>query len=138
MKLKNSFLLMFVFLLTACAAGNCREQRAEERRKSSSAGTSVTETRAEQVLKETKGSNVMDRVKIYKPDGSLQCGMGAAVPLDTMKKDLGDIKVYSQENTSDNLMHIALCGSPTGKINVYEIDRENLKEALSKGFKVFE
>jgi hypothetical protein len=35
-------------------------------------------------------------------------------------------------------MHIALCGAPTGKINVYEIDRENLKEALAKGFKVFE
>jgi hypothetical protein len=137
MKFKRAVSLMFIFLLAACAAGNCREKRAEERRKSST-GAAVAETSAEQVLKETKGSNVMDRVKVYKPDGSLQCGMGAAVPLETMKKDLGNIRVYSQENTSDNLMHIALCGAPTGKINVYEIDRENLKEALAKGFKVFE
>lgn len=137
MKLKRALSLMFIFSLAACAAGNCREQRAEERRKSS-AGVGVTEASAEQVLKETKGSNVMDRVKVYKADGSLQCGMGSAIPLEIMKKDLGNIKVYSQENTSDNLMHITLCGSPTGKINVYEIDRENLKEALAKGFKVFE
>lgn len=137
MKMSRVLSLSFMLVLTACAAGNCREQRAEARRKST-AGSELTQAKAEEVLKETKGSNVMDRVRVFKPDGSLQCGMGSAIPLETMKKELGNIKVYSQENTSDNLMHITLCGSPTGKINVFEIDRENLKEALSKGFKVFE
>lgn len=82
-----------------------------------------------------KTESKMDRVKVYKPDGSLQCGQGKAVPLADMQKDLKDIKVYSSFNKNDGMMRIQVCGSPTGNSNVYEIDRKNLEAAAKLGFK---
>ena len=40
-----------------------------------------------------------DTVKVFRYDGSLQCGMGQAVPLDEMAKELTaiNIKVLSSE-----------------------------------------
>ena len=74
-------------------------------------------------------------VFVYKNDGSLQCGVSQAIPIDEMAKELGDIKVYSSANKHDGMMHIQVCGSSTGQVNVYEIAKSDLKKALSKGFK---
>lgn len=76
-----------------------------------------------------------DTVKVYKYDGSLQCGMGKAIAIAEMQKELQGIIVYSNENKSDGLMRTQVCGSPTGKANVYEIDRSQLTEAKKRGFK---
>ena len=75
------------------------------------------------------------KVKVYKPDGSLQCGMGAKISLDTMEKDLKGIKVFNRYNMNDGLMRIQVCGAPTGQSNVYEISRNDLDKALKAGFK---
>ena len=82
-----------------------------------------------------KPESKLDRVKVYKPDGSLQCGQGKAIPIPDMQKELKDIKVYSSFNKNDGMMRIQVCGSPTGNSNVYEIDRSNLEAAVKLGFK---
>lgn len=85
--------------------------------------------------KMTSPSSKADHVKIYKPDGSLQCGQGKKIALDDMEKELEGIKVYNKENKNDGLMRIQMCGTPTGYNNVYEIDKMDLEKALKKGFK---
>lgn len=75
------------------------------------------------------------KVKIYKADGSLQCGMGKKISLDEMQKELKGIQVFSKSNQNDGLMRIQVCGSPTGDANVYEINQEDLEKALKLGFK---
>ena len=76
-----------------------------------------------------------ERVRVYKPDGSLQCGQGKAIPVGEMKNELKDISVFASENKADGLMHMQMCGAPTGKHNVYEINRADLEKAKSRGFK---
>lgn len=61
--------------------------------------------------------------------------MGEAKPFNVMMGDLKDIKVYSAQSLNDGLMHIQQCGTPTGKANVYEIDRNELDKAKKLGFK---
>lgn len=76
-----------------------------------------------------------EKIKVYKYDGSLQCGMGQSIELSDMQRELKNIKVYSAERKHDGLMRIQLCGSPTGNSNVYEIDRKDLEVAQKAGFK---
>jgi hypothetical protein len=69
-----------------------------------------------------------DTVKVFRYDGSLQCGMGQAVPLDEMAKELTavNITVLSSEKSVVSGLIIALCGAPTGMANVYEIAKDDL------------
>lgn len=82
-----------------------------------------------------KKLNPQERVWVFQYDGSKQCGEAPATPIAEMQKQLGDIPVYGSENKADGLMHIQMCGAPTGKANVYWIDRSRLSDALAKGFK---
>jgi len=68
-----------------------------------------------------------DTVKVFRYDGSLQCGMGQAVPLDEMAKELTavNIRVLSSEKSVVSGFIIALCGAPTGRANVYEIGQDD-------------
>lgn len=75
-----------------------------------------------------------DRVRVYKPDGSLQCAMGRAIPLDEMAKELIGLTIYRSEKRMDGLLRIMQCGTPTGRCNVYEIDRAALRQATEFGF----
>ncbi len=69
-----------------------------------------------------------DTVKVFRYDGSLQCGMGQAVPLDEMAKELAavNITVLSSEKRIVSGFIIALCGAPSGMANVYEIAKDDL------------
>lgn len=122
-------------VLLGCATGKCvNANTAQAASVTAPAPTTAAPT-------STSGGNAMkpesklDRVKVYKPDGSLQCGQGKAIPVPDMQKDLKDIKVYSSFNKNDGMMRIQVCGSPTGNSNVYEIDRKNLEAAVKLGFK---
>jgi hypothetical protein len=117
-------ILMFGLLVSACGTGPCKEQRAE-----ASTQKPVQATLPMSDVKPT------DRVKIFKPDGSLQCGQGKAVPVAQMQKQLVGITVFSAVNKMDGLMHIQACGTPTGQSNVYEIDRVDLDKAKKLGFR---
>jgi hypothetical protein len=116
----------FIFLfLTACANQPCK---IEER-----AGIVVTDADKNKISSAQK--DLTQRVFVYKPDGSLQCGMGEKIELEVMKRQLKGIEVFSAENKSDGMMRIQVCGQPTGFCNVYEISKKDLPEALKQGFK---
>lgn len=121
--MKKIVLLPLLFILASCTHGNCRAQKMAEKH---SQKPEVTMDKA---------AAATERIKVYKPDGSLQCGQGKAIPVKDMEKELGGIKVYSSSNQNDGKMRIQLCGSPTGNSNVYEIDRKDLDAALKLGFK---
>ncbi|QDK37825.1 hypothetical protein [Bdellovibrio sp. NC01] len=114
-----SLMLAMGFALTACSHANCGENKRENK-----SGAAIVEK-----------TSSADRVKVHKPDGSLQCGQGKKISVSDMEKDLKGIKVYSSENKNDGMMRIQLCGTPTGFSNVYEIDRKDLDAALKLGFK---
>ena len=69
-----------------------------------------------------------DTVRVFRYDGSLQCGMGQAVSLDEMAKELTavNIGVLSSEKRVVPGFIITLCGAPTGIANVYEIAKDDL------------
>ena len=106
--------------LVACASGNCRSQ--------------VQKDPKEAQMK-ANPTSPSERVSVYKYDGSLQCGQGKAIDLAKMATELKGITIYSQTSKNDGLMHIQQCGTPTGKANVYEIDRKDLALAQKAGFK---
>lgn len=115
-------LFLPIVVLAACSHGNC----GAEKRKSQAANQAGAP-----VVK----SSASERVKVFKADGSLQCGQGQKIALSEMQKDLKGIQVHSSENKNDGMMRIQLCGSPTGNCNVYEIDRKDLDTAVKYGFK---
>lgn len=128
--------LTSVLLLAACAAGPCRKLREPEL-----AAHSGKTPKVESPQSSTPSASPMTKeatVLVYKPDGSLQCGMGKGLSVEEMEKQLSGIKVFSRDKRSDGLMHIQVCGSATGMINVYEIPASSLKDAESKGFKKLE
>ena len=81
---------------------------------------------------------IFDRptVEVYKYDGSLQCGRGKEIGLEDMAKEFttNGIKVKASRKGSDALMHIAICGASTGKLNVYRIATNALPKARELGF----
>ncbi|MDZ4676216.1 MAG: hypothetical protein SGI74_01800 [Oligoflexia bacterium] len=76
-------------------------------------------------------------INVYKGTGELQCGAGKAIPIEDMQHTLttNKITIYESKTRLDGLMHIALCGSPTGKIHVFTIAQQDLKKAQKLGFK---
>ena len=73
---------------------------------------------------------------VYKPDGTQHCDMTKGASLDSMARELldRDIAVYARRKSHDGREGMALCGNPTGGINVYEIAKADLSEALKLGF----
>lgn len=116
--------MLFVF---GCATGNCRSEKMKQEKKEG-----PMPPKDNKLIPET---SLSERVKVFKYDGTLQCAQGKKIDLNVMQKDLKDIKVYNSFSDNDGMMRVQLCGSLTGNANVYEIDRENLKKALSLGFK---
>ncbi len=135
---------------TACSSRPCREPRAPEldrtKKTPSTVGASVSDTplavSAQSPLQNPVGQNEARtqpaRVRVYKPDGSRQCESAKGQAADIMERELAGIRVYSREKRKDGLMHIQVCGSPTGMVNLFEIDFGNLKQAEERGFKRFE
>ena len=78
-------------------------------------------------------------VTIYMADGSLQCdSQSENNSLDRMQAELvaNDIQVYNAYRSNDGLMHIQMCGSPTGKTNVFDINEHDVNKAQDLGFEL--
>lgn len=141
--------LLMLLVLAGCASGNCRQQPVTAATGASAATTgaaapptttpaTVPATVEKKKIQEAQiATKPSDRVRVFKYDGSLQCNMGKSVALAEMQKDLKSIQVFSSENKSDSLMRIQQCGTPTGKANVYEIDRKDLDAAKKLGFQLW-
>ncbi|MEY4615999.1 MAG: hypothetical protein RJB66_959 [Pseudomonadota bacterium] len=115
--LRNAFCWLLVFTLfgLGCSSTHCR----------------VKEIQQLQAKQESKPKTV----RVYRYDGTLQCGMGKRISVEEMQKDLKDIPVISTAHLNDGLMRIQLCGSPTGDANVFEIEELYLEKAKSFGFR---
>lgn len=127
-------LLFFILCicLQACASRHCRTLREEESAKKSELEKKpIPEEMPMNLIKPSSA----DRVRVFKFDGSLQCGLGQAKSLSEMQKDLKGIQVFQSWKRHDGMMRIQLCGSPTGQSNVYEINRKDLEAAVKMGFK---
>ncbi len=122
----NSFFFVLLSFLVSCSSTQCRRK--------DKVPAMPSQSNVDKTLN-IKDNNKPETVYIFKYDGSLQCGMGQAIPLDEMAKELEGIKIYSKANKADGLMHIQVCGSNTGNANVYEIAKTELPVALQKGFK---
>lgn len=122
--MKNIILASVLIVgLFACTSHPCK---IEER-------TDVIMTGDEKVS--SAGKDLTQRIFVYKPDGSLQCGQGEKINPATMRKELGAIEVFSVQNKHDGMMRIQVCGAPTGYNNVFEINQSDLQAALKLGFK---
>ena len=77
----------------------------------------------------------MDTIKVFKLDGSLQCGMGTEVTLEEMGEKLKMIggEITGQEKQVVPFMIPHVCGAPTGSANVYTITKTSW-EIIKRGF----
>lgn len=110
---------LFSLLSAACSNKPCREVN--------------TSNIPDHILK-NQGQGV---VKVYKYDGTKQCGQGVEISLESMSKQLKGIKILSMSKKNDGQMRIQVCGAATGYANVYEISEKDLKKAQSYGFQVW-
>ncbi len=76
-----------------------------------------------------------DQVRIYRADGTLQCGMGQERPLAEDRKNLEEIgaAVVSSEKRVLPVMIIQVCGAPTGRVNTFVISENDWKK-IKSGF----
>lgn len=126
------------FVFGGCASRPCRQPRAPEldltvKQAPPASGTSATEDGGA-----LASDNAPLKVRVYKSDGSRQCERRGGKSVEATERELAGIPVYHREKRSDGLMHIQVCGSPTGIINIFEIDSSNLKQAEERGFKRWE
>jgi len=126
-------LFPFVFIVISCTSSNCKRKKVIPPYPQQK---NIIEL--ESPKKESKSDLAnLPKTFVYKYNGSLQCGMGRAVPLKTMAKELNGISIFSQKSKPDGLMHIQACGTPTGLANVYEILERDIAKAQELGFKVW-
>ncbi len=76
-------------------------------------------------------------VFVFKLDGTVHCENSIGISLDSMEQKLtsAGIKVFSRRKGYDGREGIAVCGAPTGQVNIYEIASSDLSEALKFGFR---
>jgi hypothetical protein len=126
------YILATVFLsfMFSCSTTTCKPNETTDAANSKQAVAGETT-----VSPTTTMTNQIKKIKIYKPDGSVQCEQGSGTSAADMQKQLGDIKAYSAETKSDGLIRIQVCGQPTGNCNVYEINETDFAKASTLGFK---
>lgn len=124
--------LAAVVVVSACSTGRCPSKRGVQQ--------DVAEQRNQETanLKSTFASGEKRAtVKVARPDGSLKCGMGRAIPLDLVAQQLKGIEIISKQTTTDGMMRAEVCGNATGMVHVFEIPSDKLQEALDRGFEKF-
>lgn len=122
-------------LMLGCVDGPCRKLKNPELAPGMPAAPSASNSSKNSPPAVREAAD--GRVFVARPDGSLQCGMEKGLELVEMERDLRGIKVYSSMKKPDGKMHIQVCGSPTGILNVYEIPASSLSDAEKNGFKKF-
>lgn len=125
MKLALFFSLAF---LSACASGPCNNQARNGEQQQVAAVSPQSASSSPAPDPKT--------LKVYKADGSRQCGQGKAIDLKVMEAQLtkAGIKILSSAKQPDGMMHTQVCGAPTGTANTYEIAPADLKKAEKLGF----
>lgn len=78
----------------------------------------------------------MQTTQVFRYDGTLQCNMGKEVPLEVMEKQLTEqgIAVSGRKKGVHPAVIPTVCGAPTGRCNVYEIQKDQIEKALAMQF----
>jgi hypothetical protein len=81
------------------------------------------------------GSTTGPETKVFKADGSVQCG-DTGTNVDVMAEELlsAGVDVYCSQTGVDGYPRVAKCGAATGNINIYTIDSTRLADAEALGF----
>ena len=81
-------------------------------------------------------NQTVSSVYVYKLAGTMQCETDPGIQLVTMEQDLisAGVKVISRRKRFDGREGVALCGAPTGEINIYEITSSDLPVAIGQDF----
>ena len=129
MNFKKWSVFILICFAVSCQMTPCNIQE----RPTNTADGKALDAKVENLKKDA----AMKTVKVYKPDGSLQCNQGQALSVKEMEGELRDIKIISSDKKHDGLMRIQVCGQPTGMNNVFEIAETDLEKAKAHGFKVW-
>ena len=88
------------------------------------------------IFTNSAGNLAEQNIFVFKLDGTKHCESNSEVELDSMELELTSIgiTVISKRKGYDGREGIAICGSPTGQINIYEIISRNLPNAVKLGF----
>jgi hypothetical protein len=128
--------LVSASLVISCSTGKCRDQKKEKPVSPVDAQTQVLSNPPSADMVPTQpGARKESTAKVFKPDGSKQCGEAPGVELSEMEKQLKGARVISRQKSTDGKMHMQVCGADTGDINLYEIPTADLAKALKAGFK---
>lgn len=82
--------------------------------------------------------NAENMVWVSQPDGTLQCEAAppATVVAGVNVLKANKIRVLESKSASDGQMHMALCGTPSGRLNKYKILKSDLQRAEKLGFRI--
>ena len=129
MLFQKCVVVIFFLFAVGCQMNPCNIQE----RPTNTADGKALDAKVDNLKKDA----AMKTIKVFKPDGSLQCNQGKSFSVKDMEADLKDVKVISSEKKHDGLMRIQVCGQPTGMSNVFEISDSDLEKAKTHGFKIW-
>jgi PBP1b-binding outer membrane lipoprotein LpoB len=135
--MKNLILVILSsFFVASCSTTTCANDHKFDAMKLSTKNVSNESVSGAKMTLDKSQLN-MKKIKVAKPDGTLQCSQGKEISIADMQKDLKAILVFSSANQTDGMIRIQMCGTPTGHHNVYEILESDLAEAIKYGFSVW-
>ncbi|OFZ18259.1 MAG: hypothetical protein A2X94_07415 [Bdellovibrionales bacterium GWB1_55_8] len=81
-------------------------------------------------------SSSAERAWVMIPDGSKQCGFESGIEIKSSEVILkkAGIRVEKTQKSTDGMMHIQMCGAPTGAVHGFLIDKSQVAEAEKLGF----
>ena len=119
--------IVLTVVLASCTTGNCRSEQVKREQ----AGPEAAIPKENKLLPDP---SQVERISVFKPNGSLQCNQGKTIDKAVMEKSLKGIRVYKSSVENDGKLRIQMCGAPTGNVNIFEIDKVNLEMAITLGF----
>lgn len=131
---KNIFLVFLLSILTACSTTKCHQKK--ENQDFIQHVKDLPEFKSKPKVSLKEGD--LDLISVYKADGSLQCGDARAENIENFQMELhsNNIRYYKSLHESDGMIHIQACGTATGMIYVFEIQKQDQAAADKLGYKL--
>lgn len=86
--------------------------------------------------KTSEDSGLVEKVWVWRPDGSKQCGMAKGIKPKEAAKRLKDrgVSVFKSRTGNDGMMHMTVCGGATGHTVELLIGVKDLEKVKKWGF----